>query len=101
MTLSITDIQKIKKESKNKLDKKDILLAIVIPVKEKESLWQYAEVEVFDPTTREIIDRASWINVINEIICNPNYPLMGNFIDDNYRLVKRNIAWNKLIVNLK
>ncbi|MBP9886973.1 MAG: hypothetical protein KBF93_11800 [Leptospiraceae bacterium] len=77
--LSITDIQKIKRESKNKLNKKDELLAILIPVKEKESLWQYAEVEVFDPTTREIIDRSSFIHVINQIITNPDYPLMSNF----------------------
>ena len=77
--LSITDIQKIKRESKNKLNKKDELLAILIPVKEKESLWQYAEVEVFDPTTREIIDRSSFIHVINQIITNPDYKHMSNF----------------------
>ncbi len=92
MTISITDIQKIKKESKNKLDKKDILLAIVIPVKEKESLWQYAQVEVFDPSTREIIDRGSFIHVINQIITNPDYPLMSNFVDENKKPVKRKIA---------
>jgi len=79
MMLSITDIQKLKKESKNKLDKKDELLAIVIPVNEKLGLWQYAEVEVFDPMTREIIDRSSFIHVINQIITNSDYPLMSNF----------------------
>ena len=90
--ISITEIQKIKKESKNKLDKKDILLAIVIPTNEKSGIWQYAEVEVFDPTTREIIDRASWINVINEIITNDKYPLMSNFVDKNMKAVERKIA---------
>ena len=92
MSLSIADIQKIKKESKNKLDKKDILLAIVIPVKENESLWQYAEVEVFDPSTREIIDRSSFIHVINQIITNQDYPLMSNFIDNDMKPVKRKSA---------
>ena len=90
--ISITEIQKIKKESKNKLDKKDILLAIVIPTNEKLGIWQYAEVEVFDPMTREIIDRASWINVINEIITNPDYPLMSNFVDKNMKPVERKSA---------
>lgn len=79
MSLSIIEIQKIKKESKNKLNKKDELIAIVIPVKEKESLWQYSEVEIFDPVTREIIDRSSFIHAINQIITNPDYPLMSNF----------------------
>ncbi len=77
--ISITDIQKIKKESRNKVNKKDELLAIVIPVNQKEGLWQYAEVEVFDPMTREIIDRSSFIHVINQIITNSDYPLMSNF----------------------
>jgi hypothetical protein len=79
MSLSIIEIQKIKKESKNKLNKKDELLAIVIPTKEKDFLWQYSQVDVFDPTTREIIDRSSFIHVINQIITNPDYPLMSNF----------------------
>jgi hypothetical protein len=83
--ISITDIQKIKKESKNKLHKKDELLAIVIPVNEKVGIWQYAEVEVFDPTTREIIDRASFLHVINQIITNPDYPLMSNFVKEEKR----------------
>lgn len=87
MSISITEIQKIKKESKNKLSKKDTLLAIVIPVKEKESLWQYAEVEVFDPTTREIIDRGSFLHVINQIITNPDYPLMSNFTEEKRKTV--------------
>lgn len=90
--ISITEIQKLKRESKNRLDKKDILLAIVISVKENESLWQYAEVEVFDPTTREIIDRASFINVINQIITNPDYPLMSNFVDEKRKAVERKSA---------
>ena len=90
--ISITDIQKIKKESKNKLDKQDILLAIVISVKEKESILQYAEVEVFDPSTREIIDRGSFLHVINQIITNPDYPLMSNFVDKNMKPVERKSA---------
>ena len=79
MTPSITDIQKIKKESKNKLNKKDELLAIVIPVNEKDGIWQYAEVEVFDPTTREVIASGSWIWAVNQILTNPDFPLMSNF----------------------
>ncbi|MBK8393674.1 MAG: hypothetical protein IPL26_00265 [Leptospiraceae bacterium] len=90
--ISITDTQKIKKNSQNKLNQKDKLLAIVIPVNPKESIWQYAEVEVFDPTTREIIDRSSFIHVINQIITNPDYPLTRNFIDENKQPVKRKIA---------
>ena len=90
--ISITEIQKIKKESKNKLDKKDILLAIVIPTNEKLGIWQYAEVEVFDPTTREIIDWASFINVINQIITNPDYPLMSNFVEKNMKPIERKSA---------
>lgn len=76
--ISITEIQKIKKESKNKLNKKDELLAIVIPTKE-DFFWQYSEVELFDPITREIIDRGSFLYFINEIITNPDYPLMRNY----------------------
>ena len=90
--ISITDTQKIKKNSQNKLNQKDKLLAIVIPVNPKESIWQYAEVEGCDPTTREIIDRSSFIHVINQIITNPDYPLTRNFIDENKQPVKRKIA---------
>lgn len=76
--ISIEDIQKLKKESKNKLNKEDELLAIVIHT-ENTFLWQYSEVDVFDPQTREFIDRGSFLHVINQIITNPDYPLMRNF----------------------
>ncbi len=77
--ISITEIQKLKKESRNKLNKQDQLLAIVIPTDGEEFLWQYSEVDVFDPDTREFIDRGSLLHIINEIITNPDYPLMSNF----------------------
>lgn len=55
--------------------KKDTLLAILVQTK-KEALMEYSQVEIFDPIHRDFIDRGSWIWAVNQIICNPDIPLM-------------------------
>ena len=55
-------------------------------------LSEFRKVLVIDPYDKRVVDEGCWIDMVNKIICDEKFPLMSNFVDENFKPVKRKIA---------